>query len=142
MDPEDSTAAPCGRSRNARRVFSCLRRLPAADPNCQREAGLPGQTRAPEQKLGVAFDVVTVAEGLANPWGLTFLPDGRMLVTEKPGRLRIISADGKQMSNRWPVCRPWMREGRVACSTSLSIPVPKEPSSVTIMLRTTHGKLA
>ena len=57
-----------------------------------------GQTRAPEQKLGVAFDVVTVTEGLANPWGMAFLPDGRMLVTEKPGRLRIVSADGKQMS--------------------------------------------
>src|SRR5688572_14796336 len=57
-----------------------------------------GQTRAPEQKLNVAFDVVTVAEGLANPWGLAFLPDGRMLVTERPGRLRVLSADGKQMS--------------------------------------------
>src|SRR5688572_1522096 len=57
-----------------------------------------GQTRAPEQKLGVAFDVVTVAEGLVNPWALAFLPDGKMLVTEKPGRLRVISADGKQMS--------------------------------------------
>jgi glucose/arabinose dehydrogenase len=57
-----------------------------------------GQTRAPEQKLNVAFDVVTVTEGLQNPWGLTFLPDGKMLVTEKPGRLRVVSADGKTMS--------------------------------------------
>jgi glucose/arabinose dehydrogenase len=57
-----------------------------------------GQTRAPEQKLNVAFDVATVTEGLQNPWGLTFLPDGRMLVTEKPGRLRVVSADGKTMS--------------------------------------------
>jgi glucose/arabinose dehydrogenase len=57
-----------------------------------------GQNRVPEQKLNVAFDVVTVTEGLANPWGLTFLPDGRMLVTEKPGRLRIVSADGKTLS--------------------------------------------
>ena len=57
-----------------------------------------GQTRAPEQKLNVAFDVVTVAEGLVNPWGLAFLPDGKMLVTEKPGRLRVVSADGKQLS--------------------------------------------
>ena len=56
------------------------------------------QTRAPEQKLNVAFDVVTVTEGLVSPWGLTFLPDGRMLVTEKPGRLRIVTADGKAMS--------------------------------------------
>ena len=53
------------------------------------------QTRAPEQKLNVAFDVVTIAEGLQNPWGIAFLPDGRMLVTERPGRLRIVTADGK-----------------------------------------------
>ena len=38
--------------------------------------------------------VVTVAEGLEQPWGLAFLPDGRMLVTEKEGRLRLVSPDG------------------------------------------------
>ena len=56
----------------------------------------PGQTRAPERKSNVAFDVLTVAEGLQNPWGMAFLPGGRFLVTEKqPGRLRIVAADGK-----------------------------------------------
>jgi glucose/arabinose dehydrogenase len=54
-----------------------------------------GQTRAPERRSNVAFEVVTVAEGLQNPWGLTFLPDGRMLVTERPGRLRVVGADGR-----------------------------------------------
>jgi len=64
-------------------------------PNAPAQSpAFPGQTRAPEQKLGVAFDVVTVAQGLVNPWGLTFLPGGKMLVTEKPGRLRVVAPDG------------------------------------------------
>jgi glucose/arabinose dehydrogenase len=39
--------------------------------------------------------LVQVARGLENPWSLAFLPDGRMLVTERPGRLRIVSATGQ-----------------------------------------------
>lgn len=39
--------------------------------------------------------VDTVADGLEHPWGLAFLPDGRMLVTERPGRLRLVSESGE-----------------------------------------------
>ncbi len=42
-----------------------------------------------------AFRLVEVARGLEHPWSIAFLPDGRMLVTERPGRLRIVAADGK-----------------------------------------------
>lgn len=66
---------------------------PPNAPN-QRPA-FPGQTRAPERKSNVAFDVVTVVEGLRFPWGMAFLPDRRILVTEKPGQLRIVGTDGK-----------------------------------------------
>ena len=40
------------------------------------------------------FKVVKIVDGLDHPWGLAFMPDGRMLVTERPGRLRIVR-DGK-----------------------------------------------
>ena len=39
-------------------------------------------------------EVTTVAKGLEHPWALAFLPDGRMLVTERPGRLRYVTREG------------------------------------------------
>ena len=55
--------------------------------------GLAEQTNAPEAPK-TAIKLETVAKGLENPWALEFLPDGRMIVTEKPGRLRIVAKDG------------------------------------------------
>src|SRR5918996_5747980 len=42
-----------------------------------------------------AVRVETVARGLEHPWALAFLPDGRLLVTERPGRLRLVDRDGR-----------------------------------------------
>ncbi len=55
------------------------------------------QTNAPLAPT-TSIKVETVAEGLTNPWGLQVLPDGRSLVTERPGRLTLLSADGKSAS--------------------------------------------
>lgn len=56
-----------------------------------------GQTQelAVERSDRATFRVVTVAEGLEHPWAMAFLPDGRALVTERDGRLRLLDADGE-----------------------------------------------
>src|SRR5690606_286131 len=51
----------------------------------------PEQTRAPYVPSNGALNVATLAEGLAFPWGLALMPDGRFLVTEKAGTMRIVS---------------------------------------------------
>lgn len=52
-----------------------------------------GQTRAPVLP-DTALAQQVIVDGLENPWGMAQLPDGAWLVTEKPGRLRLIGADG------------------------------------------------
>lgn len=54
-----------------------------------------GQTRAPAPATSIAVRAETVVSGLVNPWALVFLPDGRMLVSERPGRLRLVARDGQ-----------------------------------------------
>jgi len=57
----------------------------------------PQQTRAPAIKTQRALQVVELAAGLNKPWAIAFLPDRRMLVTEKPtGNLFIVAQDGKK----------------------------------------------
>jgi glucose/arabinose dehydrogenase len=59
--------------------------LSMAVPACAQE-----QSGAVERSQLLSFRVVTVAEGLQNPWSIAFLPGGDLLVTERPGRLRIV----------------------------------------------------
>jgi aldose sugar dehydrogenase len=54
-------------------------------------------TAAPQSYPSSAGNLMveTITSGLVNPWALAFLPDGRLLVTERPGRMRIIGKDGR-----------------------------------------------
>ncbi len=75
------------------------------DPNCRpvewpepnapsQQPAFEGQTRACEELTNVNLDVTVVASGLEHPWAVEPLPDGDFLVTERPGRMRIVSASG------------------------------------------------
>ena len=59
------------------------------------QPAFPEQTRAPAVRTEQRLAHSVVASGLEHPWGLALLPDGRWLVTEKPGRLRVVSAQGR-----------------------------------------------
>src|ERR671929_1949036 len=63
-----------------------------ASPPSQGQAQAPRSPKPPPTEGVVRAE--TVARGLEHPWALEFLPDGRMLVTERPGRIRIVDTHG------------------------------------------------
>lgn len=69
-----------------------LAELNQSPPNAAgQQPAFAGQTRAPELTDGVALRPQVVVSGLDSPWGLALLPDGDWLITERPGRLRLLS---------------------------------------------------
>lgn len=70
-----------------------LETRPANAPD--QSPAFPGQTRACAVTSNVDFDVVVLASGLDHPWAVEPLPEGDLLITERPGRMRIVSAAGE-----------------------------------------------
>ncbi|NUO40053.1 MAG: PQQ-dependent sugar dehydrogenase [Gemmatimonadaceae bacterium] len=83
-------SAACGHSADAQ----CTP-LETRSPNARdQRPAFAGQTRICGVKSNVAFDVTVVATGLQKPWSVEPLPGGDYLISEKPGRLRIVSRNG------------------------------------------------
>lgn len=77
--PNDSTLAP----------------VETQKANTNYKPAFEGQTRVAGVKTSTAFEGKIFAQGLKSPWGITVLPDGRFLITEKEGTLRIVDTQGK-----------------------------------------------
>jgi aldose sugar dehydrogenase len=60
----------------------------------EQRPAFPEQTRACAMESDVDFAVTVLADGLEHPWAVEPLPDGSLLVTERPGRMRIVTAEG------------------------------------------------
>jgi glucose/arabinose dehydrogenase len=72
--------------------------LDTRPPNAEQTPAFPGQTRACAARTDTAFEVTVLATGLANPWAVEPLPGGDLLVTEKAGRMRVVTAAGQVLA--------------------------------------------
>jgi len=64
-------------------------------PNTSYKPAFTGQTRISGLQTNTAYEGKVITTGLSSPWGIKTLPDGRLLVTEKGGNLRIVTASGE-----------------------------------------------
>ncbi|KAB7732394.1 PQQ-dependent sugar dehydrogenase [Rudanella paleaurantiibacter] len=65
------------------------------EPNSNYKSAFAGQTRVGSVKTKAGYEGKVLTEALKSPWGITSLPDGRLLITEKAGTMRIATPEGK-----------------------------------------------
>ncbi|MET3127767.1 glucose/arabinose dehydrogenase [Arcicella rosea] len=68
-------------------------------PNTNYSPAFSGQTRINRVRTVSDYQVSNLTTNLSNPWGITALPDGRLLITEKAGRMRIVTPTTGEVSN-------------------------------------------
>ena len=99
-------SGPSARSVEARRSEAVERMQAPGGADCkplesreknapEQRPAFPGQTRACAVASDVRFDVTVLARGLEHPWAVEPLPNGDLLITERPGRMRIVSPGGE-----------------------------------------------
>ncbi len=64
-------------------------------PNTKYKPAFPGQTRIGGVKTTTPYEGKIITSDLKNPWGIAVLPDGRLLITQKGGTMRIVSSEGR-----------------------------------------------
>lgn len=77
------------------KVDSTLAPVETQKANTNYKPAFDGQTRVAGVKTSTPFESKVFAEGLKSPWGICVLPDGRFLITEKEGNMRIVDDKGK-----------------------------------------------
>ena len=77
---------------------SLMASVETSPPNTNYSSAFDGQTRINGVITETDYTVSVLADGLSNPWGMTNLPDGRILVTQKAGTMRIVSQTGEVSS--------------------------------------------
>lgn len=87
-------AEPAPAAKNPPNNFTADEQTPTSMP--KPTPAFPGQTNAPVRQSTTKFAVETVTTGLSTPWSVAFLPNGKMLVTEFKGTMRVVTKEGVQ----------------------------------------------
>jgi glucose/arabinose dehydrogenase len=87
----------CGDKRNNNEISGSDSTYPPVEkrqPNADYEPAFTGQTRIAGVKTSTEYETAVLTNALRKPWGIAVLPDGRLLITEKEGTMRIVTTSG------------------------------------------------